>query len=407
MLDFPKRFVPFSIRIAVSNWRSLCRMRGEYEQDGWVAHADGELHPTRAAEFWHALDGDRVQCDLCYRRCKLKPGQFGFCTYRMNEGGRMIIPYYGLTALVMYDQGHAAGLWCVNAPSYWHWGILCNSRCDFCTGPQTSQTPEDMPWATGPWLPAFSDFSLCLAVVPPEMLVERARAAGAVQICMFGTEPMVSFEYSYDLAKLAHAAGLRVLLNSNGLGNVAAIERIAPYVDAVGFGLKGGLSPEFYRRHMKAPGDAAGAVKASLVAWQRCGVQLMLSDIVMPDDMQDAADRARSQAATYAWIAQNLGTNCVSLLLNSLYKPGSKPFSDGLTSNALLDEAWTRAKAAGLHYTLIIRDGESLTCHHCGATVALLRRNYNTAVDKRGMIFSLSVHGDRCAHCGGQVPIRE
>ena len=51
--------------------------------------------PTR---YWHAIEGGRVQCDLCPRECKLKEGQQGLCYVRENRGGEVVLTTYGRSA---------------------------------------------------------------------------------------------------------------------------------------------------------------------------------------------------------------------------------------------------------------------------------------------------------------------
>src|SRR5450756_1486414 len=46
-------------------------------------------------QYWHMLDGARVQCDVCPRACKLKDGQRGLCFVRGAEKGRVRLFSYG------------------------------------------------------------------------------------------------------------------------------------------------------------------------------------------------------------------------------------------------------------------------------------------------------------------------
>ena len=47
------------------------------------------------ARYWHTLEDGRIQCDLCPRECRLRPGQRGFCFVRANEDGRLVLTTYG------------------------------------------------------------------------------------------------------------------------------------------------------------------------------------------------------------------------------------------------------------------------------------------------------------------------
>ena len=45
-------------------------------------------HPAR---WWYAIDGGRIQCDLCPRDCKLHEGQRGACFVRQNIEHKMVL----------------------------------------------------------------------------------------------------------------------------------------------------------------------------------------------------------------------------------------------------------------------------------------------------------------------------
>jgi pyruvate formate lyase activating enzyme len=50
---------------------------------------------TWPAQWWHALDDGRIQCDLCLRDCRLHEGHRGACFVRMRDGDRMVLTTYG------------------------------------------------------------------------------------------------------------------------------------------------------------------------------------------------------------------------------------------------------------------------------------------------------------------------
>ena len=50
------------------------------------------IAPTK---YWHAIEDGRVQCDLCPRECKLKPGQQGLCYVRENRDDAVVLTTYG------------------------------------------------------------------------------------------------------------------------------------------------------------------------------------------------------------------------------------------------------------------------------------------------------------------------
>jgi pyruvate formate lyase activating enzyme len=53
---------------------------------------DSSVVPTR---YWHRLEDDRIQCDLCPRYCKLREGQRGLCFVRGRLDDQIVLTTYG------------------------------------------------------------------------------------------------------------------------------------------------------------------------------------------------------------------------------------------------------------------------------------------------------------------------
>ncbi|MCA9516683.1 MAG: AmmeMemoRadiSam system radical SAM enzyme, partial [Myxococcales bacterium] len=47
------------------------------------------------ARYWHRLDDGRVQCDLCPRHCRLRPGQKAFCFVREADEDGLVLSTWG------------------------------------------------------------------------------------------------------------------------------------------------------------------------------------------------------------------------------------------------------------------------------------------------------------------------
>jgi pyruvate formate lyase activating enzyme len=41
------------------------------------------------ARLWRALDGGKVDCDLCAHLCRIAPSKFGVCGVRENREGKL------------------------------------------------------------------------------------------------------------------------------------------------------------------------------------------------------------------------------------------------------------------------------------------------------------------------------
>ena len=45
--------------------------------------------------YWHMLEDQRLQCDLCPRFCRLREGQRGLCFVRGRAGDQLLLTTYG------------------------------------------------------------------------------------------------------------------------------------------------------------------------------------------------------------------------------------------------------------------------------------------------------------------------
>jgi pyruvate formate lyase activating enzyme len=90
-------------------------------------------------KYWHALEGERVQCDVCPRACKLKDGQRGLCFVRGAEEGRVKLFSYGRSSGFCVDPIEKKPLnHFLPGTSVLSFGTAgCNLACKFCFPPET------------------------------------------------------------------------------------------------------------------------------------------------------------------------------------------------------------------------------------------------------------------------------
>ena len=175
----------------------------------------------KEAMFYEKLEGGRVRCGLCRFRCLIDAGGRGHCAVRENRGGVLYSLVYGRVVAEQVDPIEKKPLFHVlpSSRSYSVATVGCNFRCLHCQNYRISQPEADSVENSGSFL-------------APAALVERALAAGCRSISYTYTEPTIFFEYAYDTALLARAAGLKNVLVSNGYITEEALEAIAPYLDA-------------------------------------------------------------------------------------------------------------------------------------------------------------------------------
>lgn len=223
-----------------------------------------------AAAWWRAQPNGQAACDLCPVGCRLRPGQAGPCGTRANRDGVMRPLHYGRVATIALDPIEKKPLY------HFHPGrdILsvaapgCNLHCLFCQNWSLSQRPDAPTRAAS-----------------PGDLVAAAQAQGSVGLAFTYSEPLVWYEFVRDTARAARAAGLAVVLVTNGYLNPAPLAELLPLVDAANIDLKS-MDDRFYRRVCRARLEPVLAAIRQFVA---AGVHVELTNLVIPGHNDDDA----------------------------------------------------------------------------------------------------------------------
>jgi len=129
--------------------------------------------------------------------------------------------------------------------------------------------------------------------------VRLARAAGCASISYTYTEPTIFFEYAYDTAVLARAAGLRNVFVSNGYITAEPLRAISPYLDAANIDLKSSRD-EFYKAIC---GARLQPVLDALRLYRELGIWLEVTTLVIPGENDSDEDLA----GCAGFIAKELG----------------------------------------------------------------------------------------------------
>ncbi|MEO0107943.1 MAG: radical SAM protein, partial [candidate division WOR-3 bacterium] len=176
--------------------------------------------PGVAARYWQALDGRRVQCQLCPRGCVIPDGKRGFCRARENRAGTLYSVVYGRPCSVTPDPIEKAPFYHF-LPGTMRLGIAtpgCNQTCKYCQNWRISQSSiEDV---------KCYDLS-------PDSVVALACNLRLPTVCFTYSEPIVFFEYMCDIARKARAAGLRSVVVTSGYINVEPLRELCSLVDAI------------------------------------------------------------------------------------------------------------------------------------------------------------------------------
>ena len=324
------------------------------------------------AKWYTPLNDESVQCTLCPHNCILREGKTGICRVRINQGGKLITQVNGFVSSINFDPIEKKPLYHfypgATILSLGTYG--CNLRCFFCQNCTISQT------AAEPELPHI--------FYTPEQIVQIAlQRPGNIGIAFTYNEPVVWFEYMYDIARLAKKAGLKTVMVTNGFINMEPLSVLLECIDAFSVDLKA-FNEEFYT---KVTSSKLGPVKETLKQIKLAGKHLEIVNLVIPELNDDEA----SFTAMVRWIAIELGRETVFHI--SRYYPSYKLKSEATPVSSIhrlktLAEKELKYVYAGNIY------GESneTHCPKCN-NILISRQSYSVTVsglDKEG----------KCKVCG-------
>lgn len=331
----------------------------------------------KEAWLYERLEGGRVRCHLCAHRCSIREGEVGICGVRQNQQGTLYSLVYARPISQAVDPIEKKPLFHFypGTTSYSVATVGCNFRCRFCQNADISQMPRDQGRIVG-------------RHVPPEDIVEDALATGCRSISYTYTEPTIFFEYSRDIAVLAHQEGLANNYVTNGYMTAEMLEAFYPYLDAANVDLKA-FRDEFYRQQCSA---RLQPVLDSLRLMKQQGIWVEITTLVIPG-LNDDPGELRELAS---FIAQELGVETPWHL--SRFHPMYKMLDRGSTPVQTLERAWAIGKEVGLRYVYIgnvlgARE-ENTYCWNCGRLVI---GRFGFSVRER------HVRDGQCEYCGAAI----
>ncbi len=332
-----------------------------------------ELHP---AQWQQRQANQNVQCLLCPFRCVLAEGQRGQCGTRKNIQGKLYALNYGKVVSLNIDpiekkpvfhflpQSFALSFACAG----------CNLHCKFCQNWEIAQAlPEDIPSTP----------------LTSQGIVELAQKYRCASIAYTYAEPTVFYEFMYDTARAARAAGIKNVMISNGYMNAEPLKELCKYMDVIKVDLKG-FSSEFYRDVVF--GDLSRVLE-TLKTVKEQGVFLEIVHLVVPT-LNDEYAQIRQMCL---WIKENLGDSVPLHFtrFHPMYKLKNLP----PTPVETLEKARQIALSCGLKYVYIGNvpghTAENTYCPKCGKLL-LERKGYKVLENN-------IVHGT-CRFCGEKIP---
>jgi pyruvate formate lyase activating enzyme len=331
---------------------------------------------VKEAAFYAKAEEGKVRCALCAHHCLIKPGAVGICGVRRNDGGTLVSLVYGRSIAEHVDPIEKKPLFHF-LPGSRSFSIAtagCNFRCRHCQNADISQLPRDAGTIVGRDL-------------PPAEVVRLARETGCASISYTYTEPTIFFEYAYDTAVLASAAGLKNVFVSNGYITAEPLRAISPYLHAANIDLKSS-SDEFYKRIC---GARLQPVLDALRLYRELGIWLEVTTLVIPGENDSDEDLA----GCASFVAKELGVDVPWHV--SAFHPTYKLTNRPRTPAETLRRAVRIGRDAGLRHVYegnLPGEGETTSCPSCGRPV-IARIGFSVTENR--------LTGGRCPACGAAV----
>lgn len=328
----------------------------------------------REALFWEKGEGKGGQCHLCAHGCRIPAGAFGICGVRQNIQGVLYTLAYGQVVAAHIDPIEKKPLYhfLPGSRSYSVATTGCNFKCGFCQNWQISQAPVNGEGTPG-------------RPLMPEQIVAEARKNDCRSISYTYTEPTIFFEYAYDTARLASAAGLANVFVTNGYMTRRALATIRPFLDAANVDLKS-FRDETYRKLCKA---RLQPVLDTIAAMRELGIWLEVTTLIVPGE--NDSDAELGQIARFlARIDPEIPWHI------SQFHPDYRLPDHPFTPVATLRRARELGREAGLRHIYLgnVREGTDTACPRCQEPV--VERGY------MGLGRLLLKEG-RCPACGAPV----
>lgn len=319
---------------------------------------------------YYTAHPDHVECAMCPHYCSIKPGKWGICRGRKNEGGKLWAANYGETTSIANDPIEKKPLYHF-FPGKKILSIACNScnmRCPFCQNWEISQAEVETRY------------------LPPEILLKMFEDHETLGVAYTYTEPLMWFEYILDAGNAIRKAGGKNVLVTNGMINEEPLHEILPLIDAMNIDLKT-MDPGVYKKTLK--GDLEAVRRTIETAHKNCHIEITNLIVTGMNDKKSDIDSLIEYVSS---IDPNIPLHF------SRYYPNHE-YTKPPTSVKIIEYAYAKAREK-LSYVYIgnlpTEDGSNTICPKCGNM--LIERMFFRAIVK-------GLDGNKCSKCGEAIPV--
>ncbi|MDD3732088.1 MAG: AmmeMemoRadiSam system radical SAM enzyme [candidate division Zixibacteria bacterium] len=328
------------------------------------------------ARYYKKVAGGGIECLLCPRHCFITDLERGYCGVRENRNDIYYTLVYGLPCSVNIDPIEKKPLFHFypGSEAFSLATAGCNVNCKFCQNWEISQTrPEQT-----------NNIDL-----PPQGVIDICREQKVPNIAYTYSEPIVFYEYMYDIAVLGHKNGIRSVMITGGYIEKDPMNELLKHLDAVKVDLKA-IREEYYKSIVNGE---LKPVLDTLVRIKKAGVWLEIVYLVVPT----LNDTDAEFVELAQWIKTNLGVD--TPVHFSRFYPQYLLKNLPPTPQTTLERAYQISRAEGLQYVYLGNipghPAESTYCPGCGE-ILIQRQGYRLG--------QYNLIGSRCKKCNREIP---
>lgn len=328
------------------------------------------------ASYYKKLDNKKVECTLCPHNCVIKNGLYGICKVRKNKNGILYSTNYEKLSAVHPDPIEKKPLYhFYPGKSILSLGSLgCNLKCNFCQNSHISQINPQNEYHS--------------EIYKSDLIVTEAkRRKNNIGIAYTYNEPVVWFEYMFEIAVKAKENHLKNVVVSNGFINPEPLYELLPYIDAFNIDLKA-FTDDFYK---KQTGSNLQDVLNTIEKIVSSRIHLEITYLIIPT-LNDNKNDFIKMLKTLVRIS---GKN--SILHLSRYFPSYKSEINETPRNTMKEFYEIAKKHLNFVYlgNILSDKGNNTYCPNCGSLLI-----------NRAVSFSVTsgLNENRCINCNHVIP---
>jgi pyruvate formate lyase activating enzyme len=340
---------------------------------------DAETETCVDVEYWTKLDDGRIECGVCPRFCKMRPGQRGLCFVRRarEDGAGMELTSYGRSTGFCVDPIEKKPLnHFLPGSAVLSFGTAgCNLACSFCQNWDISKSRE---------------VARLSAQAAPGTIARAAERLGCASVAYTYNDPVIFMEYALDAAAACRARGVKNVAVTAGFICAEPRRRLFAGMDAANVDLKG-FTERFYAK--RCVGSLAPVLDTLKYLVHETNVWTEITTLLIPgeNDSEEELD------ALTQWVARDLRPDIP--LHFTAFHPDYRMLETEPTPPPTLQKARAIAIRNGLHHVYVgnVHDParQATLCPTCGAR-AIGRDGYTITT------YALDASG-ACASCGARM----